>query len=215
MRLPTTLPHLALAAALLAPLAAHSQNVALAGVLGSKALLVIDASEPRSLAPGQEYMGVKLISVGRDEAVIQTAAGRRTLLLGEAPVSLGGSGGGGQRLVLKADARGHFINTGFINSHIMQYMVDTGASTVAIGRPEAERLGLKFQAGQPVNISTANGQGKAWRVRLDSVRIGDLEVHGVDAVVTSEPMPYVLLGNSFLNRFQMSRSGSEMVLLKP
>jgi aspartyl protease family protein len=214
MRLPTTLPLLALATALLAPLAAHSQNVALAGVLGSKALLVIDASEPRSLAPGQEYMGVKLISVGRDEAVIQTAAGRRTLLLGEAPVSLGGSGGG-QRLVLKADARGHFVNTGFINNRIMQYMVDTGASTVAIGRPEAERLGLKFQAGQPVHISTANGQGKAWRIRLDSVRVGDLEVHGVDAVVTSESMPYVLLGNSFLSRFQMSRSGGEMVLLKP
>lgn len=216
MRASAKLMALSFGAALLAPLAAYGQSVALAGVLGSKALLVINGSEPRSLAPGQEYLGVKLISLQHDEAVIETATGRRTLYLGEAPVSLGASGGAsGQRLVLKADARGHFINTGFINGRIMQYMVDTGATTVAIGRPEAERLGLQFQKGQAVRLNTANGTGQGWRVRLDSIRIGSLEVHGVDAVVTAESMPYVLLGNSFLNRFQMTRSGDEMVLLKP
>ena len=199
------------ALALTAPLAARAQNVALAGVLGGKALLVIDGGAPHALAPGDAQQGVRVISVGHDEAVVQVSDGQRTLHLGEAPVNVS-TPGGGQRLVLRADARGHFINSGLINGHSMQYMVDTGASTVAIGQPEARRLGLKFEQGQSVNMSTANGSTRGWRVRLDSVRVGSLELRGVEAIVTPQPMPYVLLGNSFLSSFQMSRTGDEMVL---
>ena len=94
----------------------------------------------------------------------------------------------------------------------MVYMVDTGASSVAIGRSDAERMGLPFLKGQPVMMRTANGDAQGWRLRLDSVRVGDVEVFGVDAVVAPLPMPYVLLGNSFLAHVQMTRQGSEMVL---
>ncbi|MND06714.1 hypothetical protein D3C83_282450 [compost metagenome] len=55
---------------------------------------------------------------------------------------------------------------------------------------------------------------QAYRVRLDSVRVGDVEVHEVDALVSEQPMPYVLLGNSFINRFSMQREGDQMVLQK-
>ena len=61
-------------------------------------------------------------------------------------------------------------------------------------------------------MSTANGVVAAWKVRLDSVRIGDVEVHGVDAVVAPHAMPYILLGNSFLTRFQMRRDNDQLVL---
>ncbi|WP_406622453.1 TIGR02281 family clan AA aspartic protease [Acidovorax sp. SDU_ACID1] len=195
----------------LAAMAAHAQNVALAGILGSKALLVVDGGAPRAVAAGEAHRGVRVVSVGQGEAVVDVDGGRRTLRLGEAPVSVA-TPGGGQRLVLKADARGHFVNTGFINGRVMQYMVDTGASTVAIGLPEAQRMGLKAENGQPVLMSTANGTAQGWRVRLDSVRAGTLELRGVDAIVTPQPMPYVLLGNSFLRAFEMSRTGDEMVL---
>jgi len=195
----------------LAAMAAHAQNVALAGILGSKALLVVDGGAPRAVAAGEAHQGVRVVSVGQGEAVVDVDGGRRTLRLGEAPVSVA-TPGGGQRLVLKADARGHFVNTGFINGRVMQYMVDTGASTVAIGLPEAQRMGLKAENGQPVLMSTANGTAQGWRVRLDSVRAGTLELRGVDAIVTPQPMPYVLLGNSFLRAFEMSRTGDEMVL---
>ena len=202
---------LLLAAALALAAPAHAQGVALAGILGGKALLVVDGAAPRGVAPGESHMGVKVVSVGKDDAVLDIAGSRRTVLLGEAPVSVKGSGAG-QRIVLKADARGHFVNSGFINGRSMQYMVDTGASTVAIGQSDAQRMGLKFEQGQPVMMGTANGVAQGWRMRLDSVRIGDLELRGVDAVVTPQPMPYVLLGNSFLREFQMSRTGGEMVL---
>ena len=210
MRYPLT----CLSTALAFCLPAQAQDVALAGILGGKALLVVNGSAPRGVAPGESHMGVQAVSVGREDAVVDSAGGRRSLRLGEAPVRVGGSGTG-QRVVLKADARGHFVSSGQINGRIMQYMVDTGASTIAIGRPDAERMGLKFEEqGQSVRMNTANGVAQGWRLRLDSVRVGDVELRGVDAIVTPQPMPYVLLGNSFLREFEMSRNGDEMMLLK-
>ncbi len=204
-------------AAALPPLAA-AQSVALSGVLGSKALLVIDGGTPRALAAGDSLQDVRVLQVSCDTAEVEIKGRRQTLRLGEAPISLGGRGAAagdpalGRRVVLKADNRGHFIERGQINGKTMVYMVDTGASSVAIGRSDAERMGLPFLKGQPVMTRTANGDAQGWRLRLDSVRVGDVEVFGVDAVVAPLPMPYVLLGNSFLAHVQMTRQGSEMVL---
>ena len=75
-------------------------------------------------------------------------------------------------------------------------------------------MGLNYQNGQMVGISTANGVIPSWRVKLASVRVGDVMVYDVDGVVTSGSMPYVLLGNSFLTRFQMTRTNDQMVLEK-
>ena len=77
-----------LAALLFAPAWAHAQAVALAGMLGSKALLVVDGSAPRAVAAGEEHKGVQVVSVGREEAVVLVGGERRMLRLGESPVSL-------------------------------------------------------------------------------------------------------------------------------
>ena len=204
--------------AVLAPPPATAQSVALSGVLGSKALLVIDGGTPRALAAGESLQDVRVLQVSGDTAEVEIKGRRQTLRLGEAPISLGGRGAAagdpalGRRVVLKADNRGHFIERGQINGKTMVYMVDTGASSVAIGRSDAERMGLPFLKGQPVMMRTANGDAQGWSLRLDSVRVGDVEVFGVDAVVAPLAMPYVLLGNSFLAHVQMTRQGSEMVL---
>lgn len=206
---------LALAAglALALPAVAADQSIALAGVLGSKALLVVDGSAPRAVGPGETHQGVKVLSVTRDEATVEVQGTRRLLRLGESPVALGSSGSG-KRIVLMADNQGHFINTGTINGKQMKYMVDTGASVVAIGKPDAERMGIKVDDSQKVIMSTANGAATGWRVRLNSVRLGDVEVLGVTAVIMPEGMPFVLLGNSFLTQFQMTRTNDQMVLEK-
>ncbi len=209
-----TLPYALLAAALLAPGLAWSQAVSLAGVLGSKALLVVDGSAPRGVAAGETHQGVKVVSVGRDEAVIEIKGARSTVRLGEAPVSVGARAGSGRKIILMSDSRGHFVNQGLINGRMMQFMVDTGATTVAIGKPDADRMGLEYQTGQPVRMNTANGVAQGWRIRLNSVRIGEVEVFDVDAIVTPQAMPYVLLGNSFLASFQMTRNNDQMVLEK-
>ena len=187
--------------------------VSLAGVLGGKALLVVDGAPPKGVGPGQSHQGVKVVSVGRDEAVIEIDGARNTLRLGEAPVSIGARSSG-KRIVLTSDSRGHFVNSGLINGKIMQYMVDTGATAVSIGRPDADRMGLNYQQGKPILMNTANGSAQGWQIRLDSVRIGDIEVLNVEAIVTPQAMSYVLLGNSFLGQFQMTRTNDQMVLEK-
>lgn len=201
----------ALLLAATAPLAAHAQAVALSGILGPRALLVVDGTAPRSVAPGETHRGVTVVSVGRDEAVVDVAGQRRTVVLGAAPVSVR-SASTGQRVTLRSDQRGHFTGTGSINGQAMQYLVDTGATAVSIGQPEADRLGLAYRNGQPVLMTTANGTIQGWRLKLDSVRVGELELRAVDAVVTPQSIPVVLLGNSFLSSFQMTRLNDEMVL---
>ena len=201
---------------LLAAAAAHAQSVALAGMLGSKALLVVNGTAPKTVATGESHEGVKVISTSGDQAVVEQNGKRSTLRLGEAPVYMesGKSGGKGNRIVLLAGSGGHFITAGQINGKAVQFMVDTGATAVAMGAQDAERAGVNFRAGQPVMMSTANGTVQGYRIKLDSVRVGNVEMFGVDAVVTPQPMPYMLLGNSFLTRFQMLRENDQMTLTK-
>ncbi len=210
-------PRLMLALAALLPVLGWAQSVSLHGLLGRQALLIVDGKAPRAVAPGQTHLGVTVLSTDEDRAVVALAGGQRlTLRVGESPVSVGGAPapGGSDRVALSADARGHFITPGSINHRPTQFMVDTGASVVAIGQAEADRLGLNYRTGQPVTLRTANGTAPGWALRLATVRIGDVTAYEVDAVVTPSAMPAVLLGNSFLNRFSMRRDGDTMLLVK-
>lgn len=200
----------------LAP-AAWAQSVGLSGMLGGKALIIVDGAPPKTVAVGDSYKGVKIISTQGDQAVVEIAGKQHTLRVGDAPASVGGSGGdagGGNRIVLTAGSGGHFFTLGQINGKSAQMVVDTGATSVSMSVQDAQRMGLDYQSGQMVRMSTANGVIPAWRIKLSSVRVGDVSVHGVDAVVSSGSMPYVLLGNSFLTHFQMTRANDQMVLEK-
>ena len=185
----------------------------LQGLLGSRALLMVDGGAPKSVAVGETFQGVKVLSTGNDEAVVELAGKRLKLRLGESPASVGSRGNAsGGRIVLSAGSGGHFMALGSINGRAVQFMVDTGATAVGLSASDAERIGLNYRAGQPVRMGTANGATQGWRLKLDSVRLGDVEVYDVDAVVTPQGMPYVLLGNSYLSRFQMKRDNDQMTL---
>ncbi len=198
-------------------LGAVAQTVALSGMLGGKALLMVDGSAPKTVAVGETYKGVKIISTQGDLAVMEIAGKRHNLRVGEAPSSVGGTsnaGEGGTKVVLSAGSGGHFFTQGQINGRAVQLVVDTGASMVSLSVADAERVGLNYKTGQAIQMSTANGVIPGWRLKLASVRIGDVVVYDVDAIVSSGAMPYVLLGNSFLGRFQMTRTNDQMVLEK-
>lgn len=202
--------------ALLLDSVAHAQSVALAGMLGTKALLVVDGSAPKSVAAGETHQGVKVISTNGEEAVIEQDGKRSTLRVGQAPVHMGASksGGKGNKIVLTAGGGGHFMTAGQVNGRAVQFMVDTGATSVAMSGQDAERAGINYKAGRPVMMSTANGNAQGFQVKLDSVRIGEVEVLNVDAVVMPQAMPFMLLGNSFLARFQMLRDNDQLTLTK-
>lgn len=194
---------------------AHAQSVGLSGMLGGKALLIVDGSPPKAVAVGDTFKGVKVVSTRGDEAVLEVSGKRHTLRVGDAPASVGGGGTqGGNKIVLSAGEGGHYFTQGQINDRTVQFVVDTGATSIAISTADADRIGLNYKSGQMMRMSTANGVIPGWRMQLASVRVGDVVVYGVDAVVSSGAMPFVLLGNSFLSRFQTSTNNGQMVLEK-
>lgn len=196
--------------------AVHAQSVVLSGMLGSRALLVVDGGPPKSVGVGQTHQGVKVISTQSSQAVVEIGGEQHTLRMGQAPVSAGAGGDSpdSRKVVLHAVSNGHFKAPGQINGRTVNFMVDTGASVVSLSVADAEAIGLRYQAGQQVQVNTANGVSVGWRTRLDRVRLGSVDVYDVDALVTPAPMPFVLLGNSFLTRFQMTRTNDQMVLEK-
>ncbi|WP_332775916.1 retropepsin-like aspartic protease family protein [Polaromonas sp.] len=200
--------------------AAYAQSVALAGMLGSKALLVVNGGAPKTVAPGETHQGVKVVSTAGDQAVVELAGKRQTLRVGDAPVSVGAGGGTGtqtgqgNKIVLTAGSGGHFMTQGQINGRAAQFLVDTGATSVSMTVADAERMGVDYKSGHRVQLSTANGVVLGWQTMLGSVRVGDVEVFNVAAVVAARDMPFILLGNSFLTRFQMSRTNDELILVK-
>jgi aspartyl protease family protein len=193
---------------------AFAQSVALQGMLGSKALLIVDGAPPKSVAPGETHKGVKVLSTLGDQAVVEIEGRRHTLRVGDAPGSVGGAmtASRGSKIVLTAGTGGHFLTTGAINGRSTQFMVDTGATSVSMSVQEAERLGIDYRKGLLGRSSTANGTVTTYMVKLASVRIGDVEIYDVDGNVVPAGMPYILLGNSFLTRFQMTRQNDQLVL---
>ncbi|MEK6668424.1 MAG: TIGR02281 family clan AA aspartic protease [Pseudomonadota bacterium] len=200
----------------LASAPAWAQSVAMTGSMGSKALLVVNGGAPKALAAGDTHQGVKVLSVGAEQATVEVGGKRQTVTLGGAPVSVGGGGGGGggSQIVLTASSGGHFLTLGSINGRSAHFMVDTGATSVAMGAEDARHMGIDFEKAPRLAGSTANGTVWMYRVKLRSVRIQDVEVNEVDAVVVPQGMPHVLLGNSFLTRFQMKRDNDVMTLTR-
>jgi len=203
--------------ALAAPLAAWAQTVSMAGSIGdSKALLMINGA-PHTLAVGSTVKGVTLKRVMPGQAEVEIGGKLLTVAIGGAPASVGSgvaSGATGREILIAAGPGGHFVTSGQINGKPVQFMVDTGATVIAMGRHEAERLGIDWKKGQPGMGQTAAGTVIAYGVSLTSVRIGDVEVFGVNAMVLPAEMPFILLGNSFLSRFSMRRDSNVMKLEK-
>jgi aspartyl protease family protein len=199
----------------LGSLAAAAQTVTFNGHIGTqKALLVIDG-EPQTVGVGTTVRGVRLLSLTDAQAEVEVGAARRTLTLGAGPVRANAStASGGSAIVLTAGTNGHFRTTGQINGKAIEFMIDTGASSVVISQADADRLGIDYKNAPQGWASTANGAAPFRLITLSAVRIGDVEVANVEAAVIPAPMRGALLGNSFLMRFQMKRENDVMRLEK-
>ncbi|MDR2925288.1 MAG: TIGR02281 family clan AA aspartic protease [Azoarcus sp.] len=212
---------------------AQAAELALSGIMGGSAILVVDNGPPRLLAVGKSSPeGVRLLSVDGNVAVVEFEGRRQALRLGQRVVRQTGGGAGkagvgsltgeearkvlarGVEITIEADEAGHFSVDGEINGSRVQFLVDTGASLVSIGQSTAQRLRLDLDDKQAVNTQTAGGIAKAWQVRLKSLKIGGLRFDNVDAVVMQADMPMTLLGMNVLERMEMRRDGKLMRLKK-
>ncbi|MBI1943567.1 MAG: TIGR02281 family clan AA aspartic protease [Betaproteobacteria bacterium] len=198
----------------LAGAGAAAADVSLLGTFDTKAaILSIDAGAPKTVKVGQSFGGVTLIAVEKDRATIEVEGKRRVLLRGQT-WSSGSVGADRQSATLAAGAGGHFAVDGAINGGAVRFLVDTGATVIALPARDAARLGLDYRGGAVGIAQTAAGPTPAYRVRFDTVRVGGIELNNVEGVVIEKGLGVALLGMSFLNRVEMRREGDRMTLIR-
>lgn len=197
-------------------LPALAAEVTLVGVFGDKAAIVaIGGGAPKTLKVGERFAGVTLLSVEKtpERATVEVDGKRRVLVRGQT-YSTGGANAAGQSVTLAAGAGGHFMAEGQINGGAIRFLVDTGATAIAIPASEANRLRIDYRSGRRGTTQTAGGPTAMYIVRLDSVRIGNIELQNIDAIVIEQGLNVALLGNTFLNRMEMRREGQTMTLTR-
>jgi aspartyl protease family protein len=208
---------------------AGAVDLALSGILGKKALLTVNNEPPQVLAVGKSTReGVKLLAIEGDVATVEFEGRRHKLRLGERVVRQGNSeerpveGLTGERareilargveMTIQINAHGQFITRGEINGGGVDFLVDTGATHVTIGRSDALRLGLRLSDAEVATSQTAGGVVKSRVVKLKSVKVGSIRLQDVEGVVQEVDMPFVLLGMSFLQSMEMQRKGDSLYL---
>lgn len=198
------------ALAMLSSPALAFERIAVLALFKDKAILQIDGAR-RVLAKGEvSPEGVKLVAADTEQAIIEHGGKRETLALGV----IAGSFKGGDKGSVTLYANGAFFYAdGNINNQAVRFLVDTGANTVALNSALAERLKIDYKRGQRGMATTASGYVPVYGIKLQSVRIGDIEIFNVDAGVIEGPEPATpLLGMSFLGGLEMRREGDRMEL---
>jgi aspartyl protease family protein len=194
--------------------AAAAADLALIGVIGDKAaVLALDGGNPKTVKVGQKWNGITVLSVDKDRATVQFEGRERVLQFGQHYRSEAPSSDRAQ-VTLAAGPGGHFVGEGAVNGNPIRFLVDTGATAIALPARDAARLGIDYRKGRRGISNTANGQVPVYVVSLETVRLGDIELRSVEAVVFEQGLDTALLGMSFLNRVEMRREGSTMTLTR-
>ncbi len=212
-----------IAIGLLVSTGATALDVNVVGLFPNKAVVQIDGGALQTLAVGQKTRDdIILLSVGRDGAIFDIQGRRVALAMGPARSQASpaiaaqtGPAAAANYAVVPTNDRGDLVADGEVNGMPVRFAVDTGATFITLPAREASRLGLDYHNGQKTVMETANGNVFAYRLKLDTVRVGGVTVHNVDAVITEgNSLPIALLGMSFLNRTDMKREGTILTLTK-
>lgn len=199
---------------MLLPFAATAETqINVVGLFSGKAILSVNGGKPKTYAVGQTTPeGVRLLSADSNKVVLEVEGKRRELGMGQG-ISIGGDSSA-QVATLYANNAGHFLGDAYINGSPVKFLVDTGATSIALSSKEARRIGLQYLDGDIGIAQTANGIVKTYRISLNTVKIGGIVMHQVEAVVLEGDSSPVLLGMSALNRLQMERDGMVLTLTK-
>lgn len=167
------------------------------------ALLQIDGKQRMLRKGATSPEGVLLVSADGKNAVIEINGKRQTLGLTRR-ISTHFSASEKAAVRVSSSQGGHYVTPGRINGRPVDFMIDTGATIVAMNYLQAEALGIDYRAGKPIKVNTANGIAQAFQITLNSVSVGTIEIKQVRAAVSSTEFPQViLLGNSYLGKIDM------------
>ena len=193
------------------------KSVGLQGILGSKAVLLIDGKRHVVGIGDTTEEGVTLVAIENDTAILDVNGQRRKQTLGEnIALTTRYAEPQSQEVLVSQNTQGLFSTVGSINGLTVSMLVDTGANIVTLNAQHAKRLGIAYeQTGEPVMVATASGVVKAYRVSLRSVAVGEIELRDVAAVVMMGPHPVeILLGMTFLGNLEIQRNGNVMKIRK-
>ncbi|MCG6876024.1 MAG: TIGR02281 family clan AA aspartic protease [Betaproteobacteria bacterium] len=194
-------------------LPALAADVRVVGLFGSKAVVSLDGGAPTTMRIGQRAPnGARLLAIEGESAIFEIDGQRRALRMGQPYVSR--SSGGAPSVRLSADANGHYMANGSVNGSAMRFLVDTGATMVALPAVFARQAGIRYSTAPRGTVQTAGGPTTAYKVKLDTVTIGGVTLNNVDAVVIDRGLNVPLLGMTFLSRMEIQRDGELMVLKK-
>ena len=195
-------------------LAATQLNVV--GLFNNKAVVVINGSTPQTISAGQSKSGVKLISATSESATFLVEGKQQTLRMGQAASIIGNNASENNSPVsLYADQAGHYFGNLSINGVSLKYVVDTGATTVALNSGDAKYAKIDYEKGERIVMSTANGDVNAYLVKINTLKIGTIILNNVVATVNEGGSPpMVLLGMTALNRMSMKNDNAILTLSK-
>lgn len=191
---------------------AYAFDIQVYGLFKDMAIIKVDGHQ-RKLRVGQTTPeGIKLISADSEHAIMEINGKKESYTLGE---NISISFAKKEKMEARIwSVQGTYLTNGFINNQIVKFLVDTGATWIAMNRSQADKLGIDYTlTGENAVASTANGDTNVHKILLKKVKVGDIEIRNVEAVVMENSNPkYILLGNSFLDRVDMEREGTMMLL---
>jgi aspartyl protease family protein len=195
---------------------AQAQNkISVIGLFKDKAIVEIDGVRRVLNTGATSPEGVRLLGADSKGAVMVIDGQEQRFVLGSKIIA-GTASPSATKATVKIwpDPAGMYLVNGSINQFPVKFLVDTGATLVAMNEVEAKRIGIPYKLkGQLGQSSTASGIAKTYYIRLAKVRVGDIELTDVDGAILEGGYPIeVLLGNSFLSRLNMVRSGQMMEL---
>jgi len=188
-------------------------QITVKGLFKNTAILVIDGQQV-VLKSGERKSGITLVSASSKNATIEHQGKHHTLLLSQ---SIGGSYTVAKKAEIRLSSQhnGHYFGTALINGRRGHFVVDTGASSVAMSSYTAKQLGIKYLSSKTVSVSTAQGLAKGYRVNLKKVEVGAIKINNVAAIVIEGRFPEdILLGNSFLSQTEMTIDNGVLLLQK-
>ena len=188
-------------------------DVRVVGLFANRAVLLVEGQQHMLRVGQSSPEGVKLVSASSESAVLLIDGEEITARL-DGRVSARKRTATVKEVQVWRDTTGMYTTVGSIDGLPVSFLIDTGATQVAMNASQARRLGIDYHVtGNPAEVTTASGVERAWMVTLDSVKVGDLEVRNVSAVVLEGKQPKVtLLGMSYLGRMEISNDGRLMTL---
>jgi len=196
-----------------AGLRAEGVHIRANALFDGRAVLTINGHQQMLKVGQRSAEGVLLVSANASNAVVEIGGRRQTLALSR-EISAGFAEAERSQVAIQRNGRNEYVVAGSINGRQLSFLVDTGATVIAMNGNEARRLGIDFRLdGSPTRVQTASGVVNAWAVSLERVEIAGITVRNVAATVLEGAYPvHALLGMSFLSRVGMREDSGVLYL---